>query len=184
MKPLFVTSNENKLREASNILGVELESASPDVDEIQALNLSEVAAAKAAAAREAVGSPPRPLIVEDSGLIIEAWNGLPGAFTKWFLSSISIEGLLRMLSGYEDRSARAVCVVAVADGSSAVHTFQGEVPGSVADQPRGESGFGWDPIFVPDGWKFTYAEMGEAKHGDSHRARAFRAARKWLERGA
>lgn len=184
MKPLFVTSNDNKLREASAILGVELEHESPDVEEIQAVDIAEVAAAKATAAREALGSPRRPVIVEDSGLIVEAWNGLPGAFTKWFLSSVGVEGLLRMLSGCDDRSARAVCVVALEDESGEVRVFRGEVAGSVAAEPRGESGFGWDPIFVPNGRKLTYAEMGDAKHEDSHRARAFRAARGWLEREA
>lgn len=181
MKPVFVTSNRNKLREASMILGIELESESPDVPEIQALDLAEVAAAKVLAAREALGSPLRKVIVEDSGLIVEAWNGLPGAFTKWFLSGVGPEGLLRMLASYEDRSALAVCVVAVADGSGEVETFRGEVAGLVADEARGESGFGWDPIFVPEGQSFTYAEMGDAKHADSHRARAFRAAREWLD---
>lgn len=183
MKPVFVTSNENKLREASTILGVELESESLDVPEIQALDLAEVAAAKVLAAREALGSPERQVIVEDSGLVIRTWNGLPGAFTRWFLSSVGPEGLLRMLAGYEDRSALAVCVVAVADRAGTVETFRGEVTGSVADEPRGESGFGWDPIFIPEGKSLTYAEMGDAKHADSHRARAFRSARDWLEHG-
>lgn len=181
MKPIFVTSNENKRREAAAILGIELERAAPEVAEIQALDVAEVAAAKALAAREALGHPPRLVLVEDSGLVIEAWRGLPGAFTKWFLASVGIEGILRMLCSNGDRAARAVCAVAVAEGNGRVRSFLGEVAGSIAPEPRGESGFGWDPIFIPQGQLLTYAEMGEAKHEDSHRARAFRAARKWLE---
>ena len=180
MKPIFVTSNENKVREAARILGVELERAAPDVPEIQSLDIAEVAAAKALSAREALGKPHRPVVVEDSGLVIEAWGGLPGAFTKWFLAGVGVDGLLRMLHGWEDRTARAVCVVAIADPNGPVQTFTGEVSGSIAGEARGSNGFGWDPIFIPEGQRLTYAEMGDAKHKDSHRARAFRAAREHI----
>ena len=178
---VFVTTNEHKRREAREILGVELEAAAPDVPEVQALDVAEVAASKASAAYEALGSPPHPVIVEDSGLVIGAWNGLPGAFTKWFLSSVGNEGILEMLSGSEDRSATAVCAVAVAGEGGRVDVFVGEVRGAVADKPRGEGGFGWDPIFIPEGQALTYAEMGAEKNSDSHRARAFRRVRRWLE---
>jgi XTP/dITP diphosphohydrolase len=181
MRVLFVTTNEDKRREAQRILRVELERAAPDVPEVQALDFAEVALHKARAAREALGSPPYPVLVEDSGLVVGAWNGLPGALTKWFLSSVGNEGILGMLSG-EDRSARAVCAVAVADAAGSVRVFEGVVQGEVATEPRGEEGFGWDPIFVPLGGRLTYAQMGEAKHEDSHRARAFRQVRGWLER--
>ena len=182
MKPIFVTSNENKAREAALILGVELDRAAPDIPEIQSLDIAEVAAAKALAARAALAEPLRPVVVEDSGLVVEAWNGLPGALTKWFLAGVGVEGLLCMLQPERDRAARAVCVVAVADEDGSVRTFTGEVRGSVTDEERGEDGFGWDPIFIPEGQKLTYAEMGDAKNEDSHRARAFRAAREYMEK--
>jgi XTP/dITP diphosphohydrolase len=184
MRALFVTTNEDKRREAQRILGVELVDAAlgpQDVSEIQALDFAEVVVHKARAAREALGFPPYPVLVEDSGLVIEVWNGLPGALTKWFLLSVGNEGILKMLSG-EDRSARAVCAVAVADAGGVVRVFRGEVTGEIAPEPRGEEGFGWDPIFVPQGSGLTYAEMGENKHEDSHRARAFRQVRRWLEK--
>lgn len=182
---VFVTSNPNKRREAATILGIELDRADMDLPEVQALDVAEVAAAKARAAHEALGSPPYPVIVEDSGLVVESWNGLPGALTKWFIKSVGHQGILNMLGAAEDRRARAVCAVAVAAGSGEVHVFVGEVAGEIAWAPRGESGFGWDPIFAPGGSSLTYAEMGEAKSADSHRARAFRTAREWLgeERG-
>ncbi|HET7479154.1 MAG TPA: RdgB/HAM1 family non-canonical purine NTP pyrophosphatase [Rubrobacteraceae bacterium] len=182
-RAVFVTSNPNKRREAATILGLELDRADLDLPEMQALDVAEVAAAKARAAREALGFPSRPVIVEDSGLIMESWNGLPGALTKWFIKSVGHEGVLRMLGAVEDRRARAVCAVAVADGDGEVRVFVGEVAGEVVSEPRGESGFGWDPIFAPEGSSLTYAEMGEAKNEDSHRARAFRAAREWLIAG-
>lgn len=184
MKAVFVTSNEHKRREAAGILGIELGGAAPEVPEIQALDVAAVAADKVLAAYRALGSPAHPVIVEDSGLVVEAWNGLPGALTKWFVRSVGNEGILRMLSPGDDRSARAVCAVAITRVSSggSVEVFVGERRGTLATEPRGERGFGWDPIFVPDGGSHTYAEMGEAKYGDSHRARAFRQLRDWLER--
>lgn len=180
MKAIFVTSNDNKRREVQGILGVGLERADLDLPEIQSLDFTEVAAAKARAAFEALDSPLRPVIVEDSGLVIDAWNGLPGALTKWFLASVGVEGLLRMLPPGESRPARAVCAVAVVEPEGRARVFTGEVRGVVATEPRGESGFGWDPIFVPDGSSRTYAEMGEEKNADSHRARAFRMVGEWL----
>jgi XTP/dITP diphosphohydrolase len=183
MKPIFVTSNPDKRREVERILGVELCAASPEVPEIQHLDLSEVARAKALAARKALGDPPEPVLVEDSGIIFCAWRGLPGAFTRWFLATVGVGGLLRMLPPGEDRSALAVCAVAVSEAGGDVHAFHGEVRGEVAPEPRGSGGFGWDPIFVPGWSELTYAEMGDAKHEDSHRARAFREVRRWLEGG-
>jgi XTP/dITP diphosphohydrolase len=181
VEALFVTSNPNKAREAAEILGVELHNVDLDLPELQALDVAQVAANKAATAREALGFPDSPILVEDSGLVVEAWNGLPGALTKWFLHSVGNEGLLKMLSAYGDRSARAVCAVAVAAADGPVRAFVGEVKGNIAHQPRGSGGFGWDPIFVPSGHTETYAELGARKHADSHRARALKAARAGLE---
>jgi XTP/dITP diphosphohydrolase len=182
VEALFVTSNHDKAREAAEILGVELRSVALDLPEIQDLDVAQVAAVKAAAAREALEAPDSPILVEDSGLVIGAWNGLPGALTKWFLASVGIKGLLKMLSEEEDRSARAVCAVAIATGDS-VHVFAGEVEGEIPHKPRGSEGFGWDPIFIPEGHTQTYAELGPRKHEVSHRARALMAAREALRAG-
>jgi len=178
---LFVTNNHNKAREAAEILKLELHTVSLDLPEPQSLSVAEVAAHKALAARDALGDPDQPVLVEDSGIVFEAWNGLPGALTKWFLNSVGNEGLLRMLFSYNDRSARAVCAIAVSPAGSNVRVFMGEVEGSIAPEPRGGGGFGWDPIFIPHGHTKTYAEIGPEKHEASHRARALRAVREALE---
>ncbi len=102
--------------------------------------------------------------------------------TKWFLASVGNEGLLKMLAGEEDRSARAVCAVAIAFADASVRVFLGEVGEHRARAP-GLGGFGWDPIFVPHNHTETYAELGPRKHEDSHRARALRAAREALRAG-
>jgi len=180
MKAIFVTTNEHKRREAQEILGLELERVDLDLPEVQAIEPAEVAREKARAAREALGAPDLPVLVEDSGLMVDAWDGFPGALTKWLMSSVGNEGLLRMLPEGGDRSARAVCVVALAEADGTVRTFRGEVPGALAQRPRGAGGFGYDPVFVPGWSSMTYAEMGEGKNADSHRARAFRAVREWF----
>jgi XTP/dITP diphosphohydrolase len=87
-----------------------------------------------------------------------------------------------MLAGEEDRSAHVVCVVAVANSGGEIRVFRGKVAGTVAPEPRGTGGFGYDAIFVPDGGALTYAELGDHKNADSHRARAFRAVGEWLEK--
>ena len=178
---VFVTGNEHKRREVREILGVELEAADLDVPEVQGIDPGEVAAAKALAAREALGSPEAYVLAEDSGVMVEAWDGFPGALTKWLMGSVGVEGLLGMLSGFEDRSAWSVCVAAVAPPDGRVETFRVEVRGEISPEARGEGGFGYDPVFVPEWSASTYAELGEAKNSDSHRARAFRAMRGWLE---
>jgi XTP/dITP diphosphohydrolase len=183
MKAIFVTTNEHKRREVQEILGFELERADLDLPEIQAIEPAEVAAEKARAAREALGRPGLPVLVEDSGLMVDAWDGFPGALTKWLMQSVGNEGLLRMFAPDEDRSARAVCVVALAGPDGPVFTFRGEVPGTLVQRPRGAGGFGYDPVFVPGWSSMTYAEMGEGKNTDSHRARAFKAVREWLGEG-
>jgi XTP/dITP diphosphohydrolase len=182
IKAIFVTTNEHKRREVQDILGFALGRADLDLPEIQAIDPADVATEKARAAREALEDTDLPVLVEDSGLMVDAWGGFPGALTKWLMQSVGNEGLLRMFAPGDDRSARAVCVVALAEAGGRVRTFRGEVRGTVAESPRGEDGFGYDPVFVPGWSSMTYAQMGEGKNTDSHRARAFRAVKDWLEK--
>lgn len=181
VRVIFVTGNEHKRREVRGILGVELEGADLDVPEIQGVDPARVAAAKALAAREVLGFPDAHVVAEDSGIMVDAWDGFPGALTKWLMESVGNGGFLKMLSGFEDRSARAVCVAAVATPGGGVETFRGEVRGEIAPEARGGGGFGYDPVFVPGWSEKTYAELGEEKSRDSHRARAFRSLAGWLE---
>ncbi len=174
----FVTSNADKVREASEILGHPLEQVSSvAVHEIQTHDPAEIVKHKARQAYEELKCP---VLVEDSGLIFTAWNGLPGALVKWFEVSVGCEGLLRMLDGFGDREACAVCVVAVFDGRE-IRMAKGEVWGSIADHVRGNNGFGWDVIFIPEGYENTYAEMKPSeKNTISHRRQAFESLKKYL----
>ncbi|UCD11728.1 MAG: RdgB/HAM1 family non-canonical purine NTP pyrophosphatase [Nitrospinaceae bacterium] len=171
----FVTGNANKVREAREILGIDLEQATLEgAYEIQTADLVELVRHKAEQAYHALRTP---VLVEDSGLVFSAWNGLPGALVKWFESSVGCAGMLKMLEGFQDRGAFAQCCVAVHDGREIV-LARGEVRGAIARGLRGSGGFGWDVLFIPDGHDRTYAEMSVAeKNAISHRMRAFAALR-------
>jgi len=110
----FVTSNSDKVREASDILECSLDQVSGlNIDEIQASDIKQIVTHKAQQAFDELRCP---VLVEDSGLSFTAWNGLPGPLIKWFEISVGCPGLLKMLEGFENREAFAVCVAVVFDG--------------------------------------------------------------------
>ena len=115
------------------------------------------------------------MLVEDSGLFIEALGGFPGVYSAYVLRTLGPSRLLRLL-GVRERRAHFVTVFGYAPSRGRVQLFRGEVHGRLADRPRGRHGFGFDPIFVPDGLDRTFAEMELAeKDRRSHRGRALEA---------
>ena len=174
----FVTGNPNKLREAQEILGMNLEQQALDnLHEIQTYDVRELVEHKAEQAWQEVQGP---VMVEDSGLILTAWNGLPGALVKWFEKSVGCAGMLKMLQAFDNREAYAQCLVAVHDGKK-IRVAEGKVRGVIADELRGDNGFGWDVLFIPEGHTRTYAEMSaDEKNAISHRRRAFEALKEML----
>ncbi|MBL8149414.1 MAG: RdgB/HAM1 family non-canonical purine NTP pyrophosphatase [Blastocatellia bacterium] len=169
-KLYFLTGNSNKVREAQEILGIEIEQVAIDLDEPQTVEVESVIDYKA---RQAYSKLQHPVIVEDTGLSLNAWNGLPGALIKWFLERIGNEGLIKMLQPFDDRSAKAVTIVGFFDGSRLV-VARGEVSGTISTEVLGENGFGWDKIFIPEGYNRTFAQMDkEEKNLISMRRRAF-----------
>jgi non-canonical purine NTP pyrophosphatase (RdgB/HAM1 family) len=166
---VFVTSRAEKAAEAER-LGFAIERLDVDLAEPQALDPSEIVDAKA---RSAYALLERPVLVEDSGLAVRAWGGFPGALVRWLEKSAGVAAMARMLDGFPDRSATAICAIAYCDGGEVV-SARGEVSGSIAPSPRGSQGFGWDVIFVPEGATRTFAEMAPAeKDLVSHRRRAW-----------
>ena len=167
----FVTGNSNKVREAREILGIEVEQASAEhLHEIQTHDIRQLVEHKVKEAWEEFQCP---VLVEDSGLIFKAWNGLPGVLVKWFEKSVGCAGMLKMLESFADRQAEAVCLTAVFDGENLI-LGEGRVSGVISREIRGSQGFGWDVIFIPDGETRTYAEMTpEEKNSISHRRKAF-----------
>jgi len=165
----FATKNTNKLREVNEILGRDLEQIVVELYEPQGLDVAEVIREKTEDAFHKTG---KFVLVEDTALEFRAWNGLPGALIKWFLETVGNEGLLKMLAGVENRRAVAKTAVGFFDGNKA-HVFVGEIEGTISEVVRGSSGFGWDPIFIPDGFYKSFAEMtSEEKNAVSMRRRA------------
>jgi XTP/dITP diphosphohydrolase len=126
---------------------------------------------------------------DDSGLVVDALGGAPGVYSARYAGreATYAERMSKLLgeleaTGDAERSARFVCVIAVADPSTgALHTFEGMCEGRIAREPRGTSGFGYDPVFIPEGHDRTFGELPEqVKHSLSHRARALRLAARHL----
>ena len=192
----FLTGNSGKLAEAQTLFGplgwdiqsFEIDGRVPDVIEPQSDNLTTVALAKIAQGVELLAAEGRieeSLLVEDSGLFIEALPGFPGVYSAHVLQSLGCEGILRLLD--EERTAHFLTVAALWTGE-AVEVFVGRCDGKISMEIKGDAGFGYDPIFIPDDNEksCTFAEMTqEEKSACSHRSRALRALFDYLnENGA
>ncbi|MCK4328185.1 MAG: XTP/dITP diphosphatase [Candidatus Diapherotrites archaeon] len=166
----FVTGNPGKFKEAVGLIpGLKQSDIHPL--ELQADSLEEVAVFSI---RHAFEELEEPCFVEDAGLFISALNGFPGVYSKPVWEKIGLKGVLKLLDGAGNRSAVFRAVIAYHDGEK-IHTFKGECRGSIAMEKRGTSGFGFDPVFVPEGHEKTFAEDFAYKQQVSHRARALKA---------
>ncbi|KAM0985691.1 hypothetical protein FF1_013026 [Malus domestica] len=188
-KPVtFVTGNAKKLEEVRAILGTSIpfNSLKLDLPELQG-EPEDISKEKARLAAIQVNGP---VLVEDTCLCFNALKGLPVQYnifrccfkcltdslqlcSKWFLQKLGHEGLNNLLMAYEDKSAYALCSFSFTTGPSVEPiTFLGKTPGRIVPA-RGPTDFGWDPVFQPDGYEQTYAEMPkEEKNKISHRFRA------------
>lgn len=172
---VVVTTNENKLAEINAILGTNHKISTIDVPEIQSLDLDKVVTHKA---REAYRIIQKPVLVEDISFQIHALKGLPGPFVKFFLETIGTEGTARLCGKRTETTVTAA--IAIFDGKS-LKIFKGQVEGTLSKKNRGLGGFGFDKIFIPQGYSQTYAEMPQAlKNQISHRAIALKKVKKYL----
>lgn len=170
----FVTSNAGKVREAREYLPEEVEQVEYDYPEIQSSRLEAIAVAGARDAYREIGEP---VFVDDAGLFIDAFEGFPGPYSSYVEEKLGIERVQKLTADEEEHRARFRAVVAYAD-SEGVEAFEGTVRGRIVP-PRGEGGFGYDPIFEHRGK--TFAEMStEEKNAISHRGRALATFGDWL----
>jgi XTP/dITP diphosphohydrolase len=185
---VLATLNSHKTCEIQHILGpgfrVRDLGAHPEVSEIRECGTSfeENAKLKALAASRQL---PALVIADDSGLEVDALGGAPGFYSARYAGANATERdkmdkLLRELARVhatgDGRRARFRCVVALARNGNLLGTFEGIVEGTIANEPRGNSGFGYDPIFVPEGFEQTFGELPtQVKNTISHRAQAIRA---------
>ncbi len=179
-KIFFGTNNEGKLKEARAILGIAIDGTDLEIEEIQSLDPIKVASFKA---KNYFLILRKPVLVDDVSLTFNALGKLPGPYIKDFLEALGHAGLLALLDNKKDRSASAQTTLAFAYGQNKVEFFTGALEGTIADKPRGDNGFGWDPIFIPNGQNKTFAEMSsEEKNQISHRALALQKFKAWLDK--
>jgi XTP/dITP diphosphohydrolase len=185
---IVATRNRHKTREIQHILGPEFRvrdlGAHPEVSEIpeSGTSFEENAKLKALAASRQL---PALVVADDSGLEVDVLGGAPGMYSARYAGANAtdmdkIDKLLRELARVratgDGRRARFRCVVALARNGNLLGIFEGIVEGRIANDVRGDSGFGYDPIFVPDGFEQTFGELpSEMKNAISHRAKAIRA---------
>lgn len=170
MTTYFITGNKNKFAEASLILSG-LEQLDIDLPEIQGVNPQKIIEAKL---QEALKHKAGGLIVEDTSLYFECLNNkLPGPLIKWFLDTIGNDGLYNLAKCLGDTKAEARTVIGYAKDLENIYFFEGIIKGEIVF-PRGETNFGWDPIFQPENQTKTFAEMSsEEKNSISMRRLAF-----------
>lgn len=166
MEILFATGNEHKFAEAKALLtDVELKQHVFRHREIRSDSLEDIARD---AAEKAYRQCRAPLFVEDSGLFIPALNGFPGTYSSWVLGKIGLDGILRLMQDTENREARFEACIAYKDNYQ-VRVFHESCQGRLTGEKRGEDGFGYDPIFIPEGHEQTFAENITLKNKLSHR---------------
>ena len=189
MDLLLATCNPHKTREFRQLLGAEF--ALVDLASFPELKLppetgstfEQNAALKAVSVSQNVEEI---VIADDSGLEVNVLNGAPGIYSaryagKYATDAANIDKLLRELNQLVDRSARFRCVIALARAGKVLATVEGRVEGMIVDLPRGNGGFGYDPVFQPAGFEQTFAEMpSEIKNRISHRGKAIAALREKL----
>jgi len=169
----FITSNGGKVAEAKekfSKISVEVVQKDLGYPEIQAINLEDVALY---GAQHVLKNFNRPFILEDAGIFIDSLDGFPGVFSAYVYHTIGCNGILKLMEKTEKRDAVFKSVYAYGEPGKKPRFFAGECRGKISNDQRGNNGFGYDPIFIADGEKRTFAEMKTAeKSSFSHRGKA------------
>ncbi len=183
----FATGNIHKFNEARTILsgyGIAVGMLKLKGDEIQSESLKEIASKSVQNAYNCVKLP---IFVEDAGLFIEELSGFPGPYAAYVYKTIHNNGILKLMAEAKNRKAKFQSVIAYCDDKTPCEPvcFDGESNGTITNaecKAEGNSGFGFDPVFRPDGSSKTFAEMTLAeKNGFSHRAMAIRKFAEWYK---
>jgi XTP/dITP diphosphohydrolase len=179
-KIYFATGNAHKLREAGNILGAvgyEVEHIDCDYPELQADDLETISAYGAQWCAQQLD---KPVMVDDSGIFIEALNGFPGPYSRYVEDHLGNPNILKLMEGVANRKAVFRTVIGYCEPGRGSHTFTGEVRGTIAFEERGTNGFGYDPIFLYS--DRTFGEFNDdEKNRISHRGNAMRKFAVWLQ---
>src|SRR5438270_7986447 len=178
-----MTENPDKFREARSILDgqwIQIRQLRRAKVEVQDSSLEKIARF---AVRAASVNRTGLLVVEDSGLFIKALKGFPGPFSSYVYKTIGLKGILSLMHDQRKRNAYFQTSIAVAAAKVPPRVFTGTVRGSVSKEIRGTAGFGYDLIFIPEGFRETFGQTkAEFKNKTSHRARAFLKFENWYNR--
>ena len=170
----LITKNAHKIEELSPLFkefNVELIQSSIEKHEIRSDNVEDIAHEAAISAFSEVGSP---VVVDDTGLHIFALNGFPRSYPAFVLTTIGLDGILKLMKNEENRDAFFTTAVGYCDSDGA-QTFVGHMHGTISEVELGTAGFGYDPIFIPKGYTKTYAQLSFSEKTEvSHRTKAFR----------
>lgn len=178
-KIVFATTNPGKIAEAIEILKIEIVPSGLEIPEIQSMDIKKVALQKSA---DYFNQLKTPLLIEDVSLSFDALNGLPGPYINDFSKALGNAGLIKLMNK-NNRSATAITTLVYCDQDGNPHVFQGTIKGTISTEERGTNGFGWDPIFIPNGFKKTFAEMTELeKNSLSMRKIALQKFKDWLDK--
>jgi len=176
-----MTENPDKFREAKSVLdtqGIQIRQLKRAKVEVQDSSLEKIARF---AVKTAPGNSPGLVLVEDSGLFINALGGFPGPFSSYVYETIGLKGILGLMHGKE-RSAYFQSSIAVSSMDLRPKVFTGIVRGSISRKIAGTAGFGYDPIFAPEGSTETFGQTSkDFKNKNSHRAKAFLKFAKWYK---
>jgi XTP/dITP diphosphohydrolase len=176
---VLVTQNKHKLKELRPLFKkykVEFDTTSIEKYEIRSESVEKIARV---AARVAFDTLQKPVVVDDTGFFVDSLKGFPGSYAAIVLKSIGYNGILQLMADKEDRTSKFVTAVGYCDKDH-LESFVGAISGNVTSEPAGPRGFGYDPIFVPDGFTRTYAQLTlEEKVSVSHRTKAFEDFLKW-----
>ena len=174
----FVSSNENKFQEAERILsnsGVQINLFKTTLEEIQSNNLNDIAEQKAINAYDLIQ---KPVIIEDDGLFIDSLNGVPGPYSSYVYDTIGNNGIMNLLENSQVRDAKFVSIIAYCSDVNDVKLFESSIPGKISSIIE-KGGWGYDPIFIPDGESKTYANVSD-KDKFSHRSVALTKFSNWF----
>ena len=174
----FASSNEHKFKEVQRILsnlGVTIKLFKTTLEEIQSNSLNEIAKRKAI---DAFTKIQKPILIEDDGLFINSLNGFPGPYSSYAYDTIRNKGIIQLLQNSEHRDAKFVAIIAYYNGIDEVKLFESSIPGKISKEIE-KGGWGYDPIFIPDGESKTYANVLD-KDKFSHRSASLKKFSDWF----
>jgi XTP/dITP diphosphohydrolase len=174
----FASSNEHKFEEAQRILstlGINIKLFKTTLEEIQSNSLNEIAKRKAI---DAFTKIQKPILIEDDGLFINSLNGFPGPYSSYAYDTIGNTGIIQLLENTELRDAKFVAIIAYCNGIDEVKLFESSIPGKISKEIE-KGGWGYDPIFIPDGESKTFANVSD-KDKFSHRSASLKKFSDWF----